>query len=270
MIGRRRNGPGSGAFTLIELLVVIAIIAILAGLLLPALARAKAKAKDIQCTSNIKQMSLAYIMYVSDFNKSLAYTGNQDLWMATLIAYHSQVDTIRTCPVASAASTRTDISVQYTYGTGDQMWKWAPTVTNYQGSFAFNGWLYGGTYTVADLLGTPNSWKYSGESSVQRSSNTPLFGDAMWIDGWPREAEGPAKDLYNGNGNADMGRFTIARHGGLGPRSAPRALTSSVGLPGAINIAFVDGHASLAKLANLWRLDWHADWSPPATIGNPK
>jgi prepilin-type N-terminal cleavage/methylation domain-containing protein/prepilin-type processing-associated H-X9-DG protein len=65
-----RSGP-RGAFTLIELLVVIAIIAILAALLLPALARACAKAEAIGCVNNLKQLQTGWFMYKDDWNDVL-------------------------------------------------------------------------------------------------------------------------------------------------------------------------------------------------------
>ncbi len=74
-----RHCTHSTAFTLIELLVVIAIIAILAAMLLPALSKAKAKALTINCLSNTKQLTVAWIMYSGDNREQLIpnYLGNQ-------------------------------------------------------------------------------------------------------------------------------------------------------------------------------------------------
>lgn len=104
------GGGRAAGFTLVELLTVIAVIAILSSLLLPALARAKARAQGILCLNNNRQLALACLMYASDHNDRLPYnlghpaaSTNLSNWAAGVLDWELTPDNTNTWLLAGSA-----------------------------------------------------------------------------------------------------------------------------------------------------------------------
>jgi prepilin-type N-terminal cleavage/methylation domain-containing protein/prepilin-type processing-associated H-X9-DG protein len=268
-------------FTLVELLVVIGIIAVLVGILMPALTGARAASQRIQCVSNLRQLNLAMTMYNNENkHKLIAEWTVGPLWpylIKPYLSYGLNAPTINKeqtreqifiCPSAPEKATD-DSDKSPAVSPFEQHYTTHSSFGHVQSAYGMNRWLY--DRSKKDANDTPGSidsgskywfyyYNYGGVyppktrmpvnfltlTSTQKFGEIPLFFDCRWREARP--SSNTEKYYWNGEQSGDMDNVATQRHGKF------------------VNVSFVDGSARTMKLPELWGLKWHATWTAPATL----
>ena len=239
-------------FTLIELLVVIAIIAILAAILFPVFARAREQARKAACQSNLKQMGLAMMQYVQDFDETFPvaqFDSSPTYYWYQAIAPYVKNTQVFSCPTAGQIR-RVDgtDTVQYSGGYGYNIGGTQPSVVT-TAPITRNGFGY---RTSGGNWWTPTGTGPLKMATLQEAANTIQMAD-------------PASNGYTSNGLFAVGYNAVSYmpvlHGGrVGPfTTSPQAITTPP-MEGGGNYLFADGHvkfiqASRARGSALWNVD---------------